>query len=158
MPNRIEDYALLSDTQTAALVHRDGTVEWLCFPRFDSDACFASLLGDRDAHGSWTLTAECDVRQATRRYRGDTMILETTWTTDHGRGAASSTSCRRAAKSADLVRVVVGERGEVPMRCHVAPRFGYGAAIPWIRRWDRGATFTAGADALRLETDSRRSR
>ena len=152
MQPRIEDYALLSDTQTAALVHRDGTVEWLCFPRFDSDACFASLLGARDAHGSWTLTAACDVTATTRAYRGETMILETTLDCAQGRARIIDFMPPRG-EAADLVRIVVGERGEVSMRTRIAPRFGYGAATPWIRPCARGATFTAGADALRLESD-----
>ena len=152
MQPRIEDYSLLSDTQTAALVHRDGTVEWLCFPRFDSDACFASLLGSRDAHGSWTLTAACDVTATARSYRADTMILETTLDCAPGRARVVDFMPPRG-EAADLVRIVIGERGEVPLRTRIAPRFGYGAATPWVRACERGATFTAGADALRLESD-----
>ena len=93
---RIEDYALIGDLQTAALVSRDGSIDWCCFPRFDSGACFASLLGGPE-NGRWLLAPAAPIRSCSRRYRHDTLILESIYETDEGR-SARSTSCRRAAR------------------------------------------------------------
>src|SRR5256885_17240640 len=112
MPSRIEDYALIGDLETAALVARDGSIDWLCFPRFDSEACFAALLGAPE-HGRWLLAPKGPVRNVRRRYRDDTLVLETTYETDSG--TITIIDCMPVRTQAPvLVRVVRGERGQVP--------------------------------------------
>src|ERR671924_848735 len=113
MPSRIEDYALIGDTQTAALVAKDGSIDWLCLPRFDSGACFASLLGTSQ-HGRWLLAPATKVRNIRRRYRDATLILETEYETDEGNVAIVDFMPLRG-READLVRIVEGRRGRVPM-------------------------------------------
>jgi len=132
MPLRIEDYALIGDLETAALVGRDGSIDWLCWPRFDSDACFAALLGDAE-HGRWLLAAEDEQAKVTRRYRGDTLILETRFETESGAAVVIDFMPPRG-KASDVIRIVVGERGEVRMHTELVIRFGYGASIPWVTR------------------------
>src|SRR6187402_3246211 len=123
MPQRIEDYALIGDTQTAALVGRDGSIDWLCLPHFDSEACFTALLGDaRD--GRWLIRPSSEVRGVERRYRPETLILETDFHTDSGDVRVIDFMTPRHAEP-DLIRIVEGLRGDVPMRMELVIRFGY---------------------------------
>jgi GH15 family glucan-1,4-alpha-glucosidase len=136
MPVRIEDYALIGDCETAALVSREGSIDWLCWPRFDSDACFAALLGTRD-HGRWLIGPRDPSPRITRRYRGDTLILETTFETAEGVVKLIDFMPLRDGR-ADIVRMVVGERGRVAMHTELILRFGYGAIVPWVTRLEDG--------------------
>src|SRR3712207_5899678 len=123
MPSRIEDYALIGDCQTAALVARDGSIDWACFPRFDSPACFAALL-DTPEHGRWLLAPAAPVRSVRRRYRDDTLVLDTGFTTDGG--AAAVTDCMLpCGEGTEILRVVGGGRGQVGMRMELVSRFDY---------------------------------
>src|SRR5581483_335020 len=132
MPARIEDYALLSDLHTAALVSRDGSVDWLCFPRFDSGACFAALLGTPE-HGRWLLAPAGRARATGRRYRGETLVLETDFETDDG--AVTVVDCLGERNDhLAMVRLVVGKRGRVKMKTELIIRFDYGAIVPWVTR------------------------
>ncbi len=149
-PARIEDYAFLSDTQTAALVSRDGCVDWLCFPRFDSGACFASLLGSGD-NGHWRFFTKEKVTKITRRYRGETLILETTIETKTGAIRLIDFMPPRGTNP-DLIRIVEGVRGTVAMEMELIIRFDYGSIIPWVRKRDHGLEAVAGPDALILRT------
>jgi len=145
---RLEDYAVVGDLQSAALVGADGAIDWLCLPRFDSDACFAALLGD-ERHGRWTMAPADHPRPAGRRYRPGTLVLETDLEGDGG--AVRLVDCMPPRDEVpDLVRVVEGVRGAVRMRSRLAPRFGYGATLPWIHTWGRWATAGAGPDTLVL--------
>lgn len=150
MAARIEDYALLGDCQTAALVSRDGSVDWLCFPRFDSPASFASLLGTSE-HGRWLLTPAIPPRTIRRRYRDDTLVLETDYETETG--AVTVIDCMpERSQELDLVRIVVGRSGQVPMRMELVIRCDYGSIVPWVTRTDRGIRAVAGPDMLLLDT------
>jgi len=151
MARRIEDYALIGDCETAALVGRDGSIDWLCWPRFDSDACFAALLGTRD-NGRW-LIAPCDEgARVTRRYRPNTLILETRFDTADGAATLIDFMPTREERC-DLVRLVVGERGALRMRVELVIRFGYGANVPWVTRLEDGSLRAiAGPDMLVLHT------
>jgi len=128
MSTPIEDYALIGDCETAALVARDGSIDWLCWPRFDSDACFAALLGD-ESNGRWRI-APAESATVTRRYRQDTLILETRFVTEAGVVVMIDFMPPRGEAS-DLIRIVLGESGEVRMRMELIVRFGYGAFVPW---------------------------
>ena len=151
MPLAIEDYALIGDTQTAALVGRDGSIDWLCVPRFDSGACFAALVGNRD-NGRWVLHPEGAHRRAGRRYLGDTLILETSFETDTG--AAVVTDFMPVRKDFPrIVRVVEGQRGEVEMFTELVIRFDHGQIVPWVRRREGALVAVGGPDALCLRTD-----
>jgi GH15 family glucan-1,4-alpha-glucosidase len=151
MPSRIEDYALIGDCETAALVGRDGSVDWVCWPRFDSDACFAALLGTPE-HGRWRLAPFAKARGVTRQYQGDTLILETRFETDQGSVRLIDFMPPRGGNS-NLVRMVVGESGTVNMSMELAVRFGYGARVPWINRQEDGTLrIIAGADQVVLRT------
>ena len=150
MAERIEDYALVGDLQTAALIGREGSVDWLCFPRFDSGACFAALLGEPD-HGRWLLAPVADVRRSTRRYRHDTLILETVYETDEGSFRAIEFMPPRGT-APDIVRIVEGLDGNVQMRSELAIRFDFGKIVPWVRRIDHARVAIAGPDALCLRT------
>ncbi|HZG95364.1 MAG TPA: glycoside hydrolase family 15 protein, partial [Mycobacteriales bacterium] len=150
MALRIEDYALIGDTQTAALVGLDGSVDWLCFPRFDSDACFAALLGD-ESHGRWVVAPAGAVRRTTRSYAGDTLVLETTHETDTGVVRVLDFMPPRG-RAPDIVRIVEGVSGSVEMRTDLAIRFGYGSVVPWVRRVDDAVVAVGGPDALCLRT------
>src|SRR5690348_12092998 len=132
MPLAIEDYALIGDTHTAALVGRDGSIDWLCLPRFDSGAIFAALLGT-EQHGRWLITPIGDVRAVRRRYRGDTMVLETEFETDEGSVRLVDFMPPRG-ETPDVVRIVEGVRGRVPMRMELRLRFDYGRVVPWVYR------------------------
>src|SRR5665213_2807061 len=151
MPSKIEDYALLGDCETSALVARDGSVDWLCWPRFDSGACFAALLGDPD-NGRW-LIAACDPKvRISRRYRGDTLILETELETAEGAVTLIEFMPPRGEAS-DLVRLVLGKRGRVSMRTELIVRFDYGASVPWVTRvGDAALLAVCGPDSVVLRT------
>ena len=151
MAARIEDYALLGDCETAALVSRGGSVDWLCWPRFDSGACFAALLGDRE-HGRWSISPVDDAATIHRRYRGNSLILETDFVTAEGTVTLVDFMPLRGTNS-DLVRMVVGRRGRVTMRTELLIRFDYGSVVPWVNRLDDGSLCAiAGPDMLVLRT------
>jgi GH15 family glucan-1,4-alpha-glucosidase len=163
----IADYGLIGDTSTAALVGRDGSIDWFCAPRFDSAACFAALLGD-SSNGRWLIAPvngaagpttgagggtksnpPNSTLRSSRRYRGDTLILDTEFET--GEGAVRLTDFMvPESRTPRLVRIVEGLRGRVPMRMELVVRFEYGWRIPWVRRIGRSLEFVAGPDALRL--------
>ncbi len=148
MALRIEDYALIGDTHTAALIGRDGSIDWLCMPRFDSPACFAALLGD-PSHGRW-LIAPVDGGMATsRRYRGRSLVLETEFRTPTGTVRVVDCMPPRDS-SVDLARIVEGVEGEVRMQMELIIRFDYGSVVPWVRRIDGVLLAIGGPDALSL--------
>lgn len=151
MPARIEDYALLGDCETAALVSLDGSIDWLCWPRFDSDACFAALLGTPE-HGRWLLRpAEASTRTA-RRYSGDTLVLETDHETPEGAVTVVDFMPPRGEAS-DVVRIVRGRRGQVRMRMELIIRFDYGRSVPWVSRvGPQTLRAVAGPDMMTLQT------
>ena len=145
---RIEDYALIGDTQTAGLVGRNGSIDWLCLPRFDSGACFAALLGDR-SNGRWKLAPAGEGHRVERRYVPGTLVLETTFHTPEG--SVRVTDCMPVrGKAPDVVRVVEGLTGAVPMEMDLVVRFDYGSTVPWVRRIDGTLSIVAGPDALEL--------
>jgi GH15 family glucan-1,4-alpha-glucosidase len=150
MPSRIEDYALIGDCETAALVGRDGSIDWLCLPRFDSPACFAALLGGPE-HGRWLLAPAGDVRRIRRRYREDTLVLETEYETEGGTVALIDCMPPRTTIP-DVLRVVEGRRGQVAVRMELVIRFDYGSLTPWVRRTDDGLVAIGGSNAVRLRT------
>ncbi len=150
MPLHIEDYALIGDCETAALVGRDGSIDWLCWPRFDSDACFAALLGAPE-HGRWLIAPASAFRTA-RSYRDDTLILETRFETAEGAATLIDFMPPRQGNSA-VVRLVRGERGQVAMRTELIIRFGYGSLIPWVSRQpDHSLRAVGGPDQVVLRT------
>src|SRR5436190_5023675 len=150
---RIEDYGLIGDLQTAALVGRDGSIDWACFPRFDSGACFAALLGTTD-QGRWLIAPRGDAWSVDRRYREGTLILETDWETDAGRVRVIDFMPPRG-KAPDIVRIVEGLEGEVEMDAELVIRFDYGSTLPWVRRIDGGTRVAiAGPDALCFRSDA----
>ncbi len=134
MASRIEDYALIGDLGSAALVGRDGSIDWLCWPRFDSDACFAALLG-KPEHGRWLIAPKDSATKITRRYRPNTLILETLFETTEGAATLIDFMPPREGNS-HLLRLVVGERGHVAFHSELVLRFGYGAIVPWVTRMD----------------------
>src|SRR5918997_3511082 len=151
MPLGIEDYALIGDCETAALVGRDGSIDWLCWPRFDSDACFAALLGDAK-HGRWRIAPKDVGARVTRRYRDNTLILETTFETAEGAVTLVDFMPLRD-KTADVVRIVRGLHGRVSMCTELVIRFGYGAVVPWVSRLADGALrAVAGPDMVVLRS------
>jgi GH15 family glucan-1,4-alpha-glucosidase len=151
MAQRIEDYALIGDTHTAALVGRNGSIDWLCLPRFDSGACFAALLGD-SSHGRWLLAPAAAGWRSRRAYRKDTLILETEHEVDGGAVRVTDFMTPRRGP-ARVVRLVEGLRGSVPMRLELLLRFDHGASVPWLRPGRHGFTAVAGPDAVELRTD-----
>jgi GH15 family glucan-1,4-alpha-glucosidase len=154
VPSRIEDYALIGDLGTAALVGRDGSLDWLCWPRFDSDACFAALLG-KPEHGHWLIAPQGDIRHVTRRYRPNTLILETRFETADGAVTLIDFMPPRESGS-HVVRIVVGERGSVVCHTELIIRFGYGATVPWMTRLDdETLSGVAGPDMVLLRTAAR---
>ena len=150
MPLRIEDYALIGDTRTAALVGADGSIDWLCVPRFDAPACFAALLGT-PSHGRWLLAPAGDVQSATRAYAADSLVLHTEFATTAGR--VRIVDCMPPwPDRCDIVRVVEGLDGEVDMEMELIIRPSYGALTPWVRRIDDALLATGGPDSLQLRT------
>jgi GH15 family glucan-1,4-alpha-glucosidase len=151
MPLHIEDYALIGDCETAALVGRDGSIDWLCWPRFDSDACFAALLGTPD-HGRWLIAAKDATAQITRRYQPNTMILETRF--ESAEGAATLIDFMPGHQTgSSIVRLAIGERGRFTLRTELVIRFGYGATVPWMTKLDDGTRRAiAGPDMVLLRT------
>lgn len=148
---KIEDYGFLSDTETAALVGRDGSIDWLCMPRFDSGAFFARLLGT-DENGFWKISPKGEVLKASRRYRGDTLILEMEFET--AEGCVRLTDCMPLRDEyPDIVRTVEGVRGRVEMEMCLVLRFDYGRIVPWVQRVEGGITAMAGPDAIILRSD-----
>jgi GH15 family glucan-1,4-alpha-glucosidase len=151
MAERIEDYALLGDLQTAALVGRSGSVDWLTFPRFDSSSCFSALLGNRE-HGRWSIAPLAGGQTTDRRYRTDTLILESEWQVDGGRVRVIDFMPPRETKP-DIVRIVEGLEGSVQMRTELVIRFDYGSVVPWVRRLDHESLLAVGGpDGLLLRT------
>jgi GH15 family glucan-1,4-alpha-glucosidase len=147
---KIEDYAFLSDTQTGALVGRDGSVDWLCFPRFDSGACFAALLGDRE-NGRWLFAPTEKITATRRRYRDGTLILETEIVTASGAIRLIDFMPPRG-KNPDIVRIVEGLHGSVALKMELIIRFDYGRVIPWVRKRNGDLEAIAGPDGLILRT------
>jgi GH15 family glucan-1,4-alpha-glucosidase len=148
---RIEDYALIGNCVTAALVCRDGSIDWLSVPRFDSMACFASLLGTSE-HGRWLIAPAEPVKSVSRRYRGDTMIVETQFTCESGVVTLIDFMPQPRRGAVDVMRIVRGDRGTVPMKLEAVFRFDYGSIVPWVRRRSYGIRAVAGPDAVLLRT------
>jgi len=150
MAQRIEDYALIGNSRTAALVGRNGSIDWMCVPRFDAPAVFAALLGKAE-HGRWLIAPQGRAKAIRRRYRPGTMVLETEIAT--AEGVVRLVDCMPLwSNRNDVVRVVEGVRGRVPMRMQLIVRFGYGTVIPWVRRSEGALLATAGPDSLELRT------
>jgi GH15 family glucan-1,4-alpha-glucosidase len=147
----LEDYALIGDCETAALVGRNGSIDWLSFPRFDSGACFAALLGTPE-NGRWLLTPHGEVSRARRWYHPGTLILETEFTTADGVVSVIDFMPVRSGLP-DLVRIVVGRRGRVHMRLELVIRFDYGSIVPWVQRIPGGISAIGGPDSLTLRSD-----
>ncbi len=147
---KIEDYGFLSDTQTGALVSRDGCIDWLCFPRFDSGACFASLLGTAE-NGHWRFWPKGEIDKTRRRYRGDTLILETELETKEGAVRLIDFMPPRG-ENPDIIRIVEGISGEVSMQMELIIRFDYGYVVPWVRQRHGGLEAIAGPNGLILRT------
>src|SRR5713226_9077633 len=151
MSTRIEDCALIGNCEAAALVGRNGSIDWLCWPRFDSDACFAALLG-REDHGRWRIAPRDGGARVSRRYRGHTLILETRSETREGAVTVVDFMPLRGSHS-NVVRLVVGERGRVTMCSELVLRFGYGAIVPWVTRLEDGTLRAiAGPDMVVMRT------
>ena len=154
MSEKIEDYALIGDCETAALVGRNGSIDWLCWPAFDSDACFAAILGTHK-NGRWLLAPAGDVSAISRRYLGNTLILETRFETKSGTVALIDFMPPRG-KASDIVRLVRGVSGKVEMRMELVIRFGFGVDIPWVRRCEDGSLLAiAGQDMTVLRTPAK---
>ena len=147
---RIEDYGLIGDLRTAALVGRNGSIDWLCLPRFDSGACFAALLGD-ESHGRWQIAPAGEVTRTERRYRAGTLVLETDFETAEG-SARVIDFMPRGDGPPQLMRVVEGLGGSIAMRMELRPRFDYGAVAPMVEARVDGAAAYVGPDALHLST------
>jgi GH15 family glucan-1,4-alpha-glucosidase len=150
MASPIEDYAIIGDTETAALVGKDSSIDWLCTPRFDSAAVFAALLGTEE-HGRWKLAPAGGIQRIERRYRGDTLVLETTFHTDDG--VVRVVDCMPIRQqTVDVVRVVEGVTGRVPIHMDLRMRFDYGSSLPWVTHDDGRLHATAGPDSIVLST------
>jgi GH15 family glucan-1,4-alpha-glucosidase len=156
MSLRIEDYALIGNTYSAALVGRDGSIDWLCVPRFDSPACFAALLGT-EQNGRWLIRPDHEAAVSRRRYRGDTLVLETEFEMAGGDRVAiiDFMPIGEHDGRVDLFRLVEGRGGRLPMRMEVVFRFDYGRIVPWVRRRPDGLSAIAGPDALQLRSSVR---
>ena len=151
LSSRIEDYALIGDCETAALVGRDGSIDWLCWPAFDSEACFAALLGT-PRNGRWLIAPAEDITHTSRRYWDNTLILETRFETTNGIVAVVDFMPPRG-DACDIVRLVRGVAGKVKLRMELVIRFGFGADIPWVRRTEDGALLAiCGPDMTVLRT------
>lgn len=141
---------MIGDCHTAALVSKQGSVDWLCLPHFDSGACFAALLGTSE-NGHWLIAPEEPVRSIRRRYREGTLILETEFETDNG--SVTLVDCMMPRNSApELGRVVVGTKGQVKMKMELVIRFDYGSVVPWVQRTKNGISAIAGPDLIALRT------
>ncbi|MEV4330716.1 glycoside hydrolase family 15 protein [Streptomyces sp. NPDC049597] len=151
MTQRIEDYALIGDLQTAALVGADGSIDWLCLPRFDSAACFAALVGNEE-NGHWRLAPKGAVRCTSRRYVDESLVLETTWQTRTGTVKVLDFMPQRD-KAPDVVRIVAGVSGTVEMASVLRLRFDYGDIVPWMRRADGHRVAVAGPDSVWLRSE-----
>ena len=152
MSSPIENYALIGNLRTAALVDRTGSIDWLCLPRFDSGACFAALLGTNE-NGRWLLAPQGGVKQVRRKYRDDTLLLETEFETDSG--VVTVVDFMPVAEKpdrVDVIRIVKGIRGQVPMRTEVILRFDYGRTLPWVRKRDYGLSAVSGPSAIAFRT------
>ena len=150
-PAKIEDYALIGDCETTALVSKEGSIDWLCWPRFDGGACFSAILGGPE-NGHWQLGPVDRDAVTTRAYRKNTLVLETTHKTQDGIVSVIDFMPLRG-KSSDIVRLVVGRRGQVAMRTELILRFDYGSIVPWIQRLDkRTLSAVAGPDRAILRT------
>jgi GH15 family glucan-1,4-alpha-glucosidase len=152
MVGAIEDYGLIGDLQTAALVGRDGSIDWLCLPRFDSPACFAALLDD-DRAGRWLIAPASGGPSTRRRYRGETLVLETEWDTPSGTVRLIDFMPPRG-EAPDVVRIVEGVSGRVPMRMELLLRFDHGHVVPWVRAVDGELAGVAGPDAVWLSSSA----
>ena len=151
MASKIEDYALVGDCETGALIGRDGSVDWLCWPRFDGGACFAALLGTSE-NGRWLIGAVDQSARVTRRYRDRTLILETDIQTASSAATVIDFMPPRG-KASDVVRLVLGKRGKVAIRTELIIRFDYGSLVPWVTRLeDRSLCAIAGPDMVVLRT------
>ncbi len=148
---RIEDYGLIGDLQAAALVGRNGSIDWLCLPRFDSPSCFSALLGD-GTDGCWLVAPAGEVRSCSRRYRPGTLVLETDFETDHGTVRVIDFMPRRGEGPPRLMRIVQGLSGRVPMRMELSLRPDYASIVPWLEPVPDGIVATAGPDGFRLTT------
>ncbi|MEW2319038.1 glycoside hydrolase family 15 protein [Streptomyces bauhiniae] len=151
MNPRIEDYAVIGDEQTAALVGRDGSIDWLCLPRFDSGACFARLLGDED-NGYWRIAPKGAGTCTRRGYRPDTLVLDTEWDTPEGTLRVTDLMPQRE-KVPDVVRIVEGVSGRVTVRSTLRLRFDHGSIVPWMRRADGHRVAVAGPDSTWLRSE-----
>src|SRR6201995_4615164 len=157
MPSRIEDYALIGDCESAALGGRDGSLDWLCWPRFDSEACFAALLGTPD-NGRWLIAPRSKTARVSRRYRANTLILETYFETDEGAVTLVDFMPVRdfisvPYRNPTIVRLVIGERGRVAMHTELVLHFGFGAVVPWVTRMEDGTLrAVAGPDMVTMHT------
>jgi GH15 family glucan-1,4-alpha-glucosidase len=150
MSLRIEDYALIGDCKTAALVGRDGSIDWLCWPRFDSAACFAALLGTAE-NGRWLIVPKHPLLNVSRHYRSGTLILETEFKTESG--SAAIVDFMPPGDGGGIVRIVIGRSGQVEFRIELVVRFNYGATVPWVNRLDDGAlNAIAGPERVVLRT------
>src|SRR5262249_42961651 len=153
MPSRIEDYALIGDCETAALVARDGSIDWLCWPRFDSPACFAALLGTPE-HGRWRIAPAGRVTSINRRYINDSLVLETSYLTGEGEASVVDFMPLRSQEKdtdvSDLVRLVTCRRGKIAMEMELILRFDYGHAVPWVEKLSdhSGISGVAGPDRV----------
>jgi GH15 family glucan-1,4-alpha-glucosidase len=152
MSKPIEDYGFIGNMVTGALVARDGSMDWLCLPRFDSDACFAALLGE-PRHGRWQIAPAGEILNVSRRYRPGTAILETSFETATGKVTLIDfMPFTDDEQFVDVARIVRGDAGQVAMRMELIMRFGYGRVVPWVRRQDYGLSAIAGPDALQFCT------
>jgi len=151
LPSNIEDYGLIGDCETTALVDRNGSIDWLCWPNFDSEACFSALLGE-PKNGRWRIAPADEITDCARRYRGDSLILETRFETKDGAVTLIDFMPPRGVAS-DIVRLVRGERGRIKLRMELIIRFGFGTDIPWVKRTDDGALLAiCGPDMTVLRT------
>jgi GH15 family glucan-1,4-alpha-glucosidase len=148
---KIEDYAMLGDCQTAALVGRDGSIDWLCLPRFDSAACFAALVG-KPEHGRWLVAPSVPLTRVTRAYRDGSLVLDTTFEVDGGAVMVTDFMPMRD-HAPHVVRIVKGLRGKVPMRTELVVRFDYGSIVPWVRKAGNGIRAIAGPDCVHIQSD-----
>lgn len=152
MSSPIEEYALIGNLRTAALVDRTGSIDWLCLPRFDSGACFAALLGTNE-NGRWLLAPQGGVKQVRRKYRDDTLILETEFETETGVATVIDfMPIAERPERIEVIRIVKGIRGQVPMRTELILRFDYGNTIPWVRKRDYGISAVSGPNAIAFRT------